>query len=79
MVKNRSSPSRLLSMTSSEKRFVKTLPGNGGMFTLVDSRSRISRKASKSEYRRRTSEWRSLKAGMLVYGNVRVIRLDSDA
>ena len=37
------------------------------MFTRVDSCSRMSRKASKSEYRRRTTEWRSLKAGMFVY------------
>lgn len=37
------------------------------MFTLVDSCSSISRNASKSEYRRRTSEWRSLNAGILVY------------
>jgi hypothetical protein len=34
----------------------RTLPGRGGMFTLVDSRSSISLKASKSEYRRRTDE-----------------------
>jgi hypothetical protein len=45
---------------------VKTLPGNGGMVTLALSRSNMSRKYSKSEYRRRTTEWRSLKAGMLV-------------
>ena len=55
-------------MTSSEKRFVKTLPGRGGMFTRVLSRSRMSRKASKSEYRRRTTECRSLNAGMFVCG-----------
>ena len=56
MVKKRSKPSLRASMTSSEKRLVKTLPGKGGMLTRVDSRSRISRKASKSEYRLRTTE-----------------------
>jgi hypothetical protein len=66
-LRNFSRPSRLVSITSSENLFVKTLPGNRGMLTLVDSRSRISRKASKSLYRRRTTECRSLKAGMLVY------------
>lgn len=35
--------------------------------TRVDSRSSVSRNASKSEYRRRTTEWRSLKAGILVW------------
>jgi len=49
ILKKRSSPSLLLSITSSEKRLVKTFPGRVGMFTLVDSCSRISRKASKSE------------------------------
>jgi len=49
ILRNRSRPSRRVSMTSSEKRFVKTLPGRGGMFTRVDSCSRISRNASKSE------------------------------
>lgn len=56
IVKKRSKPSRLASMTSSEKRLVKTLPGKGGIFTRVDSRSRMSRNASKSEYRLRTTE-----------------------
>jgi hypothetical protein len=64
--KNLSSPSRRDSMTSSVNRLVNTLPGSGGMFTLVDSRSRISRKYSKSEYRRRTDEYRTRNAGMLV-------------
>lgn len=45
---------------------VLALPGSAGMFTLVDSLSRISLNASKSEYLRLTTEWRSLKAGMLV-------------
>lgn len=45
---------------------LKTLPGNGGMLTRCDSRSRISRNASKSEYRRRTDEYRTRNAGMLV-------------
>ena len=47
--RKRSRPSRRVSMTSSENRFVKTLPGSGGIFTRVDSCSRMSRKASKSE------------------------------
>lgn len=47
--KNRCSPSRLCSITSSEKRFVNTLPGRGGIVTLALSRSSISRKYSKSE------------------------------
>jgi hypothetical protein len=40
------------------------------MLTLVLSLSRISRNASKSEYLRLTTEWRSLNAGMLVYPSV---------
>ena len=68
ILKNRSNPSRRLSITSSENRLVNTFPGRGGIFTRVDSCSRMSRKASKSEYRRRTMEWRSLNAGMLVLG-----------
>jgi hypothetical protein len=48
-LKNLSKPSLLLSITSSLNLFVNTFPGRGGIFTLVDSRSRISRKASKSE------------------------------
>lgn len=64
--KKRCSPSLRCSITSSEKRFVKTLPGSGGMVTRADSRSRMSRKYSKSEYRRRTVLCLSLKAGMLV-------------
>ena len=67
MLKKRSKPSRLASMTSSENRFVKTFPGRGGILTRVDSRSNISLKASKSEYRLRTTECRSLKAGIFVY------------
>ena len=59
-------PSRRCSITSSLKRFVKTFPGSGGIVTLVLSRSRISRKYSKSEYRRRTMDCLSLKAGMFV-------------
>ena len=43
-----------------------TLPGRGGILTRVDSRSRISRKISKSEYRLRTDDVRSLNAGILV-------------
>lgn len=50
-----------------------TFPGSGGMFTRVLSRSRTSRNASKSEYRLRTTECRSLNAGMLVWG-VSVVR-----
>ena len=46
--RNRSRPSLLCSMTSSENLFVKTLPGRGGMETREDSLSRISRKCSKS-------------------------------
>lgn len=49
ILKNLSSPSRLPSMTSSENLFVNTFPGSGGILTRVDSRSRMSRKASKSE------------------------------
>jgi hypothetical protein len=43
-----------------------TFPGRGGIFTLVLSLSRISLKASKSEYRRLTTEWRNLNAGIFV-------------
>lgn len=64
--RNRWSPSRRCSMTSSLNRFVNTLPGRGGIVTRVLSRSRMSRKYSKSEYRRRTTECFSLNAGMLV-------------
>ena len=64
--KNLCRPSLLCSITSSLKRFVNTLPGRGGIVTLALSRSRMSRKYSKSLYRRRTTLWRSLKAGMLV-------------
>ena len=64
--RNRCSPSRLCSITSSLNRFVNTLPGNGGIVTLALSRSSMSRKYSKSEYRRRTVLCLSLKAGMLV-------------
>lgn len=53
-------------MTSSVNRFVKTLPGRGGIETREDSLSRISRKCSKSLYRRRTEEDLSLNAGMFV-------------
>lgn len=49
ILKNLSSPSRRPSITSSENRLVKTFPGSGGILTRVDSRSRMSRKASKSE------------------------------
>lgn len=49
ILRKRSRPSRRVSMTSSENRFVKTLPGRGGMFTRVDSCSSMSRNASKSE------------------------------
>lgn len=65
--KNLSSPSRRASITSSEKRLVKTLPGKGGMFTLEDSRSRTSRNHSKSLYLLRTEELFNLKAGIFVY------------
>lgn len=44
-----------------------TFPGSWGIVTLVLSFSRMSRKASKSEYRRRTTDCWSLKAGMLVF------------
>ena len=54
--RNLSKPSLRCSMTSSENRFVKTLPGSGGIETLDDSRSRMSRKCSKSLYRLRTDE-----------------------
>lgn len=54
--RNLCSPSRRCSITSSENRFVNTLPGSGGMVTRDDSRSRMSRKCSKSLYRRRTLE-----------------------
>lgn len=49
ILRKRSSPSLLLSITSSEKRLVNTFPGSAGIFTRVDSCSRISRNASKSE------------------------------
>jgi hypothetical protein len=45
---------------------VKTLPGSGGIETRDDSLSRMSRKCSKSLYRRRTEDDFSLNAGMLV-------------
>jgi len=54
--KNRCNPSRRCSITSSLNRFVKTFPGNGGIVTRADSRSRMSRKYSKSLYLRRTDE-----------------------
>jgi len=44
-----------------------TFPGKGGILTLVLSLSKISLKASKSEYRSLTTEWRSLNAGMFVF------------
>lgn len=47
--RNRCNPSRRCSITSSENRFVKTLPGSGGIVTRALSRSRISLKCSKSE------------------------------
>ena len=43
-----------------------TFPGRGGILTLVLSLSSISLKASKSEYRRLTTEWRNLNAGIFV-------------
>jgi hypothetical protein len=46
--RNRCSPSRRCSITSSLKRLVNTFPGRGGMVTRADSRSRMSRKYSKS-------------------------------
>lgn len=49
MLKKRSRPSLLLSITSSENLLVNTFPGRGGILTRVDSCSRISRNASKSE------------------------------
>ncbi len=64
--KNLSSPSRRASITSSVKRFVKTFPGKGGMFTLEASRSRTSRNHSKSLYLLRTVEVFNLKAGIFV-------------
>ena len=66
ILRNLSNPSLLASITSSLNRFVNTFPGSGGMVTRLLSRSRMSRKASKSEYRRRTVEWRSLKVGITV-------------
>lgn len=66
--KNRSNPSLRPSITSSVNRLVNTLPGNAGIFTRVLSRSRMSRKYSKSEYRRRTELYRILNAGMFVFG-----------
>lgn len=51
-----------------------TFPGSWGIVTLVLSFSRMSRNASKSEYRRRTTDCWSLKAGMLVYLRGRKIR-----
>lgn len=64
--RNLCKPSRRCSITSSLNRLVKTFPGSGGIVTLVLSRSRISLKYSKSEYRRRTMECLSLNAGMFV-------------
>ena len=64
--RNRCNPSLLCSITSSLNRLVNTLPGSGGIVTLALSRSSMSRKYSKSEYRRRTVLCLSLKAGMLV-------------
>lgn len=66
ILKNFSSPALRPSMTSSLNRFVNTLPGSGGIVTLALSLSRISLKYSKSEYRLRTVDCRSLKAGMFV-------------
>lgn len=65
--KKRSKPSLRCSITSSEKRFVNTFPGKGGILTRVDSRSNTSRNHSKSLYRLRTDDCFSLNAGMLVY------------
>lgn len=45
-----------------------TFPGREGMVTRVLSFSRMSRNASKSEYRRRTEDCSSLNAGMFVCG-----------
>ena len=56
------SSAEYLSLTGSGATF----PGRGGILTLVLSLSRISLKASKSEYRRLTTEWRNLNAGILV-------------
>lgn len=64
--RNRCSPSLLCSITSSEKRFVSTLPGRGGIVTRALSRSSISLKASNSLYRRLTVEDFNLNAGILV-------------
>ena len=65
--KNFSNPSRLDSITSSENLLVNTFPGRGGIDTREDSRSNISLKYSKSEYRLRTTECFSLNAGIFVF------------
>ncbi|KAF8829161.1 hypothetical protein HHX47_DHR3000797, partial [Lentinula edodes] len=41
ILKKRSKPSLRLSITSSENRFVKTFPGRGGIFTLLDVAGRV--------------------------------------
>lgn len=66
--RKRCSPSRRCSMTSSVNLLVNTFPGRGGMLTRVLSFSRMSRNASKSEYRLRTTECCTLNDGMLVWG-----------
>jgi hypothetical protein len=86
---NLCNPSLRCSITSSVNLFVKiyhqltltakrelelTFPGKGGMLTLVLSLSRISLKASKSEYRRLTTEWRNLNAGIFVYSSICLLR-----
>jgi hypothetical protein len=86
---NLCNPSLRCSITSSVNLFVKicyqlsprpkrelelTFPGRGGILTLVLSLSRISLKASKSEYRRLTTEWRNLNAGIFVYLSVYRLR-----
>lgn len=64
--KNLSNPALRVSIFASSKRPRNIFPGRGGIVTRALSRSSRSRKTSKSEYLRSTSDFRSLKAGMLV-------------
>jgi hypothetical protein len=73
ILRNLSKPLRLSSITASSNRFRYTLPGSGGILTLALSRSSKSRKTSKSEYRRLTSDRRSLNAGMFVESRMRKV------
>lgn len=55
------------SITSSSKFFLpQTFPGRDPIVTRADSRSRMSRKCTKSVYRRLTMDLSSLKVGMFV-------------